>query len=87
LHLSPANTHACIGLGLLAQRAGDFATAANMFSRAMAIQPTDVGYLLLAQALTQSGHPSEAQMAYREAQRISPNLIEAQQAANHLLAD
>ena len=87
LHLQPANVHACIGVGLLAEQSGDFATAASMFSRAMAIQPTDVGFLLLAQALEKNGHPGEAQMAYQQAQRISPNLPEAQQAANRLLAD
>jgi protein O-mannosyl-transferase len=87
LNLSPNNAHACIGLGLLAERSGNFAAAANLFSRAMAVQPTDVGYLLLAQALKLGGHSSEAQMAYQEAQRISTDLNDAQQAANRLLAE
>ena len=57
LRLAPSNAHACIGLGLLALKAGDYSSAASLFSRAMAVQPTDVGYLLLAQALRQGGVP------------------------------
>lgn len=87
LSLAPTNMNACIGLGLLAERSGDFNTAANLFSRAMTSQQTDVGYLLLAQALKLGGHPGEAQMAYQQAQQISPDLNAAQQAANRLMAN
>ena len=41
---------AMIGLGLIAQKDGDLPEAVRQYSRAMAVQPTDVGYLLLAQA-------------------------------------
>jgi tetratricopeptide (TPR) repeat protein len=87
LRLAPSNAHACIGLGLLALKAGDYSSAAGLFSRAIAVQPTDVGYLLLAQALRQGGRPSEAQVAYQQAQRISPDLSEAQKAADRMLGE
>ena len=87
LRLAPSNAHACIGLGLLALKAGDYSSAASLFSRAMAVQPTDVGYLLLAQALRQGERPSEAQAAYQQAQRISPDLREAQKAADRMLGE
>ena len=41
---------AMIGLGLIAQKDGDLPEAVRQYSRAMAVQATDVGYLLLAQA-------------------------------------
>ena len=86
LRLAPENSHAWVGLGLLAQRNGDFRQAADHFSRAVAIQPTDVGYVLLARALELSGHHAEAEVAYQEAQRISPDFEQAQEQASQLLA-
>ena len=46
----PANSSAYRGLGLLAQRAGDIAQAAKDYERSAELQPSPVGYLLLAQA-------------------------------------
>jgi tetratricopeptide (TPR) repeat protein len=85
VELNPENAHAWIGLGLTAFKMGDYSGAANLFSRAMAIQPTDVGYVLLSQALQRAGHPAEAQAAYQAAQRLSPDLNQAQQSASQLL--
>jgi Tfp pilus assembly protein PilF len=86
LQLAPQNAHAWIGLGLLSQKSGDFAQAASRFSHAVEIQPTDVEYLLLAQALERSGHTAEAQTASQAAQQISTDLSAAQQEATQLLA-
>jgi len=86
LRLAPENNHAWVGLGLLAQRNGDFRQAADHFSRAVAIQPTDVGYVLLGRALELSGHHAEAEVAYQEAQRISADFAKAQEQASQLLA-
>ena len=87
LRFDPENTNAFLGLGVLAQRGGDLVAAANLFSQAIAIHPTDVGYLLLGHALRQTGHPREAQVADQAAQRISSDLDQAERTAEHLLND
>jgi len=71
---------------LLAQRQGNFQLAATQFSRAMNVQPTDVGYVLLAQALRRAGRTEEADAALAQAQKISPNPGKLQQAAALVLA-
>jgi tetratricopeptide (TPR) repeat protein len=85
LQLAPESAHAYVGLGLLAQKAGEFNHAAELYAKAMAIQPTDIGYVLLAKAFQQAGDSAEAQTALESARRLSPNLQEAQQAADRLL--
>jgi Tfp pilus assembly protein PilF len=85
LQLVAGTPHAWIGLGLIAQKTGDLQAAANDYSRAMDVQPTDVGYLLLAQALAKSGKSQEADEARGRAQELSPHLNEAQKAADVLL--
>jgi protein O-mannosyl-transferase len=75
---------AFIGLGLIAQTSGDLAEAVRDYSRAMAIEPTDVGYLLLAGALQQEGRLDEARAIEERVARLSPNLAEAQATARAL---
>jgi tetratricopeptide (TPR) repeat protein len=86
LQLVPGNAQAWIGLGLLAQKTGDFAQATSRFSRAVEIEPSDVGYLLLAQALERNGQAAEAQAATQSAQQLSGDLNAARQEAGELLA-
>ncbi len=86
LELDPKHSMAMIGLGLIAQKNGDLPEAVIEYSRAMAIEPTDVGYLLLAQALQQEGHTDEARAINERIARLSPNLAEAQKEAQALLA-
>jgi len=86
LRLAPNGTMAMIGLGLIAQRNGDPAEAVRQYSHAMAVQPTDVGFLLLAQVLEQVGRVAEAKIIYERVTRFSPNLSEAQKEAESLLA-
>jgi tetratricopeptide (TPR) repeat protein len=86
LQQNPNNGTALMVSALLAQRQGNFQLAATQFSRAMNVQPTDVGYVLLAQALRRAGRPEEADGALAQAQRISPNLGKVQQAAALVLA-
>ena len=59
LNMQPNNSAAYRGLGLLAQRAGNLAEAAQHYRRSVELQPSSVGYLLLAQAL-ELGHQDEA---------------------------
>ncbi len=77
---------AMIGLGLIAQKDGDLPEAVRQYSRAMAVQPTDVGYLLLARVLQQQGRSDEAKAIFERVARFSPNLAEAQKTAESLLS-
>jgi protein O-mannosyl-transferase len=86
LELVPTRTMAMIGLGLVAQKSGDLPEAVRQFSHAMSMQPTDVGYLLLAQALQQEGRLDEAKAMFERVARLSPNLADAQKTADSLLA-
>jgi Flp pilus assembly protein TadD len=85
LQLDPDRTMAMIGLGLIAQKNGDLPESVRQYSRAMAVQPTDVGYLLLAQALQQEGRSDEASAIRERVARLSPGLAEAQRDAESLL--
>jgi cytochrome c-type biogenesis protein CcmH/NrfG len=51
----------------------------------MKVEPTDVGYLLLGQALRRAGHTTEADEACAQAQRISHDFAQAQQSAARVL--
>ena len=81
----PENSGAVVGLGLVAQRAGDYPTAVAAFSKAVRMEPSELGYFLLALALQKSGRPAEANAAYVEAQRRSSNLNEIIQFTRLLL--
>jgi len=83
---NPNNASALVDSGLLAEREGNFELAAEQFSHAMKVAPTDVGYLLLGYALRRAGHLPDAQAVYAEAQRISGDFAQAQQSAAQLLA-
>ena len=73
-----------IGLGLIAQKNGDFAEAVREYSRAMAAEPTDVGYLLLAQALEDEGRKGEAIAIRERLQKLSSDIEAAQKEAESL---
>jgi tetratricopeptide (TPR) repeat protein len=83
LQVAPGRSRAMIGLGLIAQDNGDLADAIRQYSLAVSVQRSDVAYLLLAQALQQEGHSDEATAIY---ERLSPNLLEAQEEAESLLS-
>lgn len=85
LQLAPDRARAMTGLGLIAQENGDLAEAIRQYSHAVAAEPTDVGYLVLAQALHQAGRLDEANAIYERMARLSPNLAEAQKAAQRYL--
>jgi tetratricopeptide (TPR) repeat protein len=74
-----------IGLGLVAQKSGDFEEAIRQYQRAMAIEPTDVGYLLIAKALEQGGHSDQASAIHERVAKLSPDLAAAQRMAEGLL--
>jgi protein O-mannosyl-transferase len=84
--LRPRTLRAWFGLGLVAQKSGDYAEAVNAYQHALAIQSWDLGYYLLARALEQSGRKDEAQATMQEARRLSANFAQLQQSADALLA-
>jgi tetratricopeptide (TPR) repeat protein len=86
LQLEPNQHGPLATLGLMAAREGNFARAASEFSRALAVKPNDVGYLLLANVLQKQGRTNEANIAVQQARRISKDLAEAQGEADALLA-
>ena len=85
LQFDPKKPIALIGMGLLAQKKGDAALAVDYYSRAMAVEPTVVGFLLLAKAQEQGGHSAEAVAALERAGQLTNDLSQAQQAAEDLL--
>jgi len=84
LRFNPNQYNAWFGLGLLAQKQGKLDEAISDLSRSVELQPSAQGYLELGRALAQTGHVPEALDAYRQALKISPELVEAQQAVDEL---
>ncbi len=83
--LAPDEPMPIVGLGLVAQKSGDFDEAIRQYSRAMAIQPTDVGFLLIAGALDQQGHSAEASAIRERVARFSKDFAAAKKEAQSLL--
>ncbi len=56
-------------MGLIAQRTAqrtdDWNRAASYFAQFVALKPSDIGYLLLANALRQAGRDADASAAYQ----------------------
>ena len=84
LRFNPNQFNAWLGLGLLAQKQGKLDEAISDLSRSADLQPTAQGYFELGRAEEQAGHLPEALNAYRQALKISPEFVEAQQAADAL---
>jgi protein O-mannosyl-transferase len=86
LHGNPRNSLAMMGGGLLAEREGDLTTALAQMARALKVEPSDVNYLLFAQALRRAGRLPEADAAAQEARRVSSDFAQAQKSAAQQLA-
>jgi len=84
IELNPGQFNAYFGRGVLLERQGRLAEAISDLSRSAELQPTAQAYLELGRLFAQSGHVPEALNAYEQALRISPDLVEAQQAAEAL---
>jgi len=74
LNQQPVDPVVYRALGLLALRAGDITQAAQYFERLVEVEPTPVGYLLLAHALEIGGRAEAARAAQSQAVRISPDI-------------
>lgn len=85
LRLNSENGMALMGSGLLALRAGQTDAALTQFGQAVRVDPSDVNFLLLAQALRRAGRLAEADAAAAQGQRISADWAQAQSAAGQFL--
>jgi tetratricopeptide (TPR) repeat protein len=85
LELMPDQPMSMVGLGLVAQKSGDFDEAVRQYSRAMAIQPTDVGFLLIASALDRQGHADQANAIRERVAHVSKDVAAAEKEAQSLL--
>ena len=86
-NLQPENWAAYRGLGLAAQKAGDMPTAAQNYQRSVALQPSSVGYLLLAQALASAGQSEAARAAESQAAGMTRDLNDDLATVKQLLAN
>jgi protein O-mannosyl-transferase len=87
LQIVPNDPKSIVGIGLISQKQGDLYGAVRAYSQTVAIQPSDVGYLLLAQALEKQGHTEQAQAMVERAVRLSPNLTAARTQVASLLGN
>jgi lipopolysaccharide biosynthesis regulator YciM len=85
IQLDGSRARARIGLGLVAQDAGEVDEAVRQFSTAAALQNSDIVNLLLANALNRAGHREQASAIYNRLAG-SPNLAAAEQEAKELLS-
>jgi tetratricopeptide (TPR) repeat protein len=74
-------------MGLIAQKDSDWNNSIRYYAMYVAVEPSDVGYFLLGQALEHAGDTERAKLAYQQAQRSSRNLDETRKAAGKLLAE
>jgi tetratricopeptide (TPR) repeat protein len=84
IELNPGQFNAYFGRGVLLERQGRLAEAISDLSRSAELQPTAQAYVELGRLFAQTGHVPEAFNAYQQALKISPDLVEAQQAAEAL---
>jgi len=87
LNEQPGNSSAYRGLGLLAQRAGDIATATRDYEQSVELQPSPLGYLLLAQALEIGGQTEAARAAQSRAASMTRDLDHDIATVKQLLAN
>jgi tetratricopeptide (TPR) repeat protein len=90
LKLKGSFSIAFLDLGLIAQKTaqttGDWSRAADYFAQSVALEPNDVGYLLLASALHHANRIEDANRAYRQALQFSTDLAQSRQRAAQLSA-
>jgi Flp pilus assembly protein TadD len=86
LRLNPEDGMALMGSGVLALRQGQSDVAVTQLMHAVKVDPSDVNVLLLAQALRRAGRAAEADSASAQVQQISPDLVQAQAAAERFLS-
>ncbi len=82
LEINPGDGQLWLALGIVTQLSGDPGAATQAYSQGVKLRPSDIGYLLLARALQQTGQKSQAQAAEAEAQRLSRDLAAAERSVD-----
>lgn len=80
IRLNPNRFSTWFGMALLAERQGKLQDAMRDFAISLKLQPNVQSYLGLGRTLAETGNKAEALAAYELALKISPDLVEAQQA-------
>jgi Flp pilus assembly protein TadD len=84
LRQNPNQSSAYLGLGQLLEKQNQLDDAIRNYSKAVELNPTDTGFLLLGRALERVGRRAEALAAYQAALKLSPENPEAQHAVDAL---
>jgi len=84
LRQNPNQSSAYLGLGQLLEKQNQLDDAIRNYSKAVELNPTDTGFLLLGHALERVGRSAEALAAYQAALKLSPENPEAQHAVDAL---
>ena len=87
LKLKSASPFIFLHMGLMAHKTADWNNAIHYYAMYVAVEPTDIGYLLLGQALEHAGDAERAKLAYEQAQRSSRDINQTRRAAAKLLAE
>ncbi len=86
LEINPNDGSSWIALGIVTQLSGDLPGAVEAYSHGVKLQPTDVGYLLLARALDESGRPDQAEAAKLQGRAVSNNFTRAEATVDAVFA-
>jgi len=87
LRLGSRSPFIFLHMGLIAQKNSDWNSAIRYYATYVAVEPTDVGYFLLGQALQHAGDSERAKLAYQQAQHSSRDIDQTRKAAAKLLAE
>src|SRR4051812_17726319 len=87
LSLGSRNPFVFLHMGLIAQKNKDGNDAIRYYATYVAVEPSDIGYFLLGQALDNAGDHERAKLANQKAQQSSRDLDETRKAAAKLLAE
>jgi protein O-mannosyl-transferase len=87
LRLGSRSPSVFLHMGLIAQKNSDWNNSIRFYAMYVAVEPSDIGYFLLGQALDNAGDHERAKLAYQQAQRSSRNMDETRKAVAKLLAE
>lgn len=87
LRLKSGSPYIFLHMGVIAQKTGDWNGAIHFYAMYVAVEPADIGYFLLGQALEHVGDSERANLAYQQARRSSRDISQTRQAAAKLLAE
>ncbi len=76
LQLNPYQIAGLQGMAFVSQRQGKLEDAVGYLQRALELQPSGQGYLDVARLLAQTDHRAEALVAYQQALKLAPDLVD-----------